>query len=328
MSRPLRIEFPGAVYHVFNRGVERRILFSDAEDHVEFLKSVVGHGARVGAELHAYCLMPNHYHLVIGTPEGRLRDLMRGINGDHARRYNRKYGRVGHLFQGRYSAVLLQHDDHLVTAVRYVHDNPVKAMLSSDATSFRWSSARAYVRLRPIDVPLRFDLVLGIISRDQARAVKILLDPNPAARGASVDPRSIAVAGALSGTEEFRKGIARDHLPRGRDERVSRLGEAQRPAGGALIAIANRVAELGVGARLAKPVYLWALHRGTSLTHAEIAAITNAKSAMAVGQAVHRLERLAQADERVAELLARLRRRMRGGASIRGSGSQLSNVKT
>lgn len=328
MARPLRIEFPGAIYHVVNRGVERRVLFSDPEDHLEFLKSTVAHSTRIGAELHAYCLMPNHYHLIIGTPEGRLRDLMRGINGDHARRYNRKYIRVGHLFQGRYTAVLLQDDEHLVQAVRYVHENPVKAGLEEEPTAFRWSSAKCYARLRSHEVPIRFDLVLGILSRNMQEAARILLNPDSAEKAALHDPVKDAIAGVLSGTEAYRNLMARDHLPRGRDERVSRLGEAQHPSGAALTSIAMRVTSLRVGRRLARPMLLWALHRGTSMTHAEIALATKSKSAMAVGQAVHRLERLAKADANVAAHLASLRRLLRGGAVNFDTDPKMSNVKT
>jgi len=127
MARPLRIEFPGAVYHVTSRGNERKAIFRDDQDHKIFLDTLADVTLRYNWLCHAYCLMDNHYHLLIDTPDGNLSIGMRQLNGIYTQRFNKRYSRVGHLFQGRFKAVLVQKDSHLLEACRYVVLNPVRA---------------------------------------------------------------------------------------------------------------------------------------------------------------------------------------------------------
>jgi len=108
MARPLRIEYPGAVYHLTTRGNERRAIFTEDQDRKGFLDLLHQVNRRYGWLCHAYCLMENHYHLLIETPEGNLSIGMRQLNGVYTQTFNRRHGRVGHLLQGRYKAVLIQ----------------------------------------------------------------------------------------------------------------------------------------------------------------------------------------------------------------------------
>jgi putative transposase len=127
MTRPLRVEFPGAVYHVTSRGDGREAIYVDDTDRDCFL-AVVGQVLdRFAWRCHAYCLMGNHYHLLIETPEANLARGMRQLNGVYTQRFNRQHGRVGHVFQGRYKAIVVQKDKHLLELCRYVVLNPVRA---------------------------------------------------------------------------------------------------------------------------------------------------------------------------------------------------------
>jgi putative transposase len=147
MARPLRIEFPGALYHVTSRGNERAAIFFTDHDRHDFL-SILGDVVEQHRWLcHAYCLMPNHYHLVIQTPEPNLSRGMHRLNGTYTQHLNRRHARVGHLFQGRFKAILVEREGHLLELARYVVLNPVRAEIERDPETYRWSSLRATLGL-------------------------------------------------------------------------------------------------------------------------------------------------------------------------------------
>jgi REP element-mobilizing transposase RayT len=161
MSRPLRIEFSGAVYHVTARGDRREPIYEDDQDRERFL-AVLGQGMeRFDAECLAYCLMGNHYHLVLMTREGNLSRLMRHLNGVYTQTYNRRHGKVGHLFQGRFKAILVDRDAYLLALCRYVECNPVAAGLVAQPQDWRWSSCRAHLLLDEMPPWLNSDAVLA-----------------------------------------------------------------------------------------------------------------------------------------------------------------------
>ena len=143
MTRPLRIEYPGAVYHVTSRGDARRPIFRTEEDRVLFLEVLASIVSRFHWLCHAYCLMDNHYHLVLETPEGNLSRGMRHLNGVYTQRFNRRYGKPGHVFQGRYKAIVVERESYLLELCRYVVLNPVRAKAAATPQAWRWSSYRA-----------------------------------------------------------------------------------------------------------------------------------------------------------------------------------------
>ena len=143
MSRPLRLDHAGALWHVTSRGNERREVFLDDADRREFLQLLGRSVELFGWKLHAWVLMGNHYHLLVGTPEATLSRGMRQLNGDYAQHFNRRHGRDGHVFQGRFKAILVQRDAHLLEVSRYIVRNPVGAGLVASAGDWPWSSFRA-----------------------------------------------------------------------------------------------------------------------------------------------------------------------------------------
>jgi REP element-mobilizing transposase RayT len=142
MPRPPRVEFPGALYHVTSRGNDRRRIFWDDTDRRTFLRHLTDVAMRDGFAVFAYCLMGNHYHLVVETPRPNLACGMQHLNSAFARWFNERHGRVGHLFQGRYHAVLVEAEPQLLELVRYVVLNPVRAGLCDRPEEWRWSSHR------------------------------------------------------------------------------------------------------------------------------------------------------------------------------------------
>lgn len=148
MSRPLRIEYPGAFYHVTARGNERKDIFADDRDQERFLFYVNAAFERYKARIHAYCLMSNHYHLLIETPVGNLAQTMRHINGLYTTYFNVKRNRNGHLFQGRYKAILVEKDEYAGELSRYIHLNPVRAKIVERPEDYEWSSYRSYIETK------------------------------------------------------------------------------------------------------------------------------------------------------------------------------------
>lgn len=143
MARPLRIEYPGAVYHITSRGNEKKDIFRDNIDRESFLNILFKVNNRYNWTCYAYCLMDNHYHIVIETPDGNLSLGMRQLNGVYTQTFNRRHTRAGHLFQGRFKAILIQKDSHLLEVCRYVALNPVRARAVSKPNQWRWSSYQA-----------------------------------------------------------------------------------------------------------------------------------------------------------------------------------------
>lgn len=142
MSRPLRIEYPGAVYHVTSRGNVRSIIYRDNEDRKRFLNVLVSVVERYNWLCYAYCLMDNHYHLVLETPDGNLSAGMRHLNGVYTQQHNRRHQKAGHVFEGRYKAILVDRDSYLLEVCRYVVLNPVRAGMVKAPDEWAWSSYR------------------------------------------------------------------------------------------------------------------------------------------------------------------------------------------
>jgi putative transposase len=140
VARPIRIEYDGAVYHVTSRGNARKRIYRDDTDRLKFLDLLREVNQKYNWLCHAYCLMDNHYHLIIETPDGNLSKGMRQLNGLYTQSYNKKHHRVGHIFQGRYKGILIEKESHLLEVCRYVVLNPVRAKAAQEPGEWKWSS--------------------------------------------------------------------------------------------------------------------------------------------------------------------------------------------
>jgi REP element-mobilizing transposase RayT len=172
MARPIRIEYDGALYHVTSRGNARKPIFKDDEDRKTFLEILHNTNIRYNWVCHAYCLMNNHYHLIIETPDGNLSRGMRQLNGVYTQAFNRRHKRVGHIFQGRYKAILVQKESHLLEVSRYVVLNPVRAKTVTHPDQWQWSSYRATAGKEKAHPCLTTDWILGQFGRKRRHAEK------------------------------------------------------------------------------------------------------------------------------------------------------------
>ncbi len=170
MSRPLRIELSGGVYHVTSRGDGREAIYWSDEDREGWLALLGRACERFNWVCHAYCQMSNHYHLVIETPEGNLAQGMRELNGVYTQAVNRRWQRVGHVFQGRYKAILVEKDSYLLELARYVVLNPLRAGMVRDVGEWPWSSFRAMVGAVPAPPWLQTDWILGQFGKRRSLA--------------------------------------------------------------------------------------------------------------------------------------------------------------
>lgn len=167
MARPLRIEFPGAIYHVTSRGDRRESIFEDDEDRRTLLAVLAQATARFDANVLAYCLMDNHYHFVIHTRRANLSRLMQQLNGVYTQDYNRRHSKVGHLFQGRFKGILVDENAYLLEVCRYVDLNPVRARRVRDPGKWAWSSYGAHTGQAPSPVWLDTSAIHGyLLGRD------------------------------------------------------------------------------------------------------------------------------------------------------------------
>ncbi|HFB64999.1 MAG TPA: hypothetical protein ENJ60_05595 [Aeromonadales bacterium] len=147
MPRPTRIEYEGAFHHVMNRGRNRQIIFHDKSYYEAFLSTLKESVERYDAIIHAYCLMSNHYHLMIETPKANLSQIMQHINGKYTQWHNRRSGKDGTLFRGRYKSILVDADNYLLQLTRYIHRNPleVKRQMVAQLEDYPWSSYPAFI---------------------------------------------------------------------------------------------------------------------------------------------------------------------------------------
>lgn len=220
MARPLRIEFAGALYHVTSRGDRREPIYRDDQDrslHLGLIGQAMG---RFDARVLAYCLMGNHYHLVVLTLEPNLARLMRHINGVYTQAYNHRHGLVGHLFQGRYKAIVVDSHAYLLTVCRYVERNPVAAGLVARPAQWPWSSCRAHGLLAPAPPWLDSD---GVYAQLLGRSAA-----TPAERRRAAE---LYVAEAEGGVAGFSwAGALRQQIFLGDDDFIARM-QRQLPPG-------------------------------------------------------------------------------------------------
>ncbi len=172
MTRPLRIEFPGALYHVTSRGDQRNAIYRNDADRHTWLDVLGFVCARFNFVVHSYCQMTNHYHLMVETVDGNLAQGMRQLNGIFSQRVNWRHDLVGHVFQGRYHAVLVQKDEHLLELARYIVLNPVRAGFVGSPDDWRWSSHHSMLNKTRPPAWLETQWLLGQFDGAQDGAVE------------------------------------------------------------------------------------------------------------------------------------------------------------
>jgi len=259
MARPLRLEVPDGLFHLTARGNARQPIWLDDSDAAFFLQTLTTVVERYGWRCHAYCLMPNHYHLLVSTPRLNLSQGARHLNAVYAQTFNRRRSRVGHVFQGRFNAILVQRDAHLLELSRYIVLNPVRAGLCERPVDWIWSSYGATIgALRPPPF-LSIEAVLAAFGHDRRIARERFC--TFVSEGATGSPWGRVLSDLYLGDEAFvaehsRAGcLSKEHPRSQRRPLRPALGDLLVDTSGATIALAHRehgyrlaeiAAELGI----------------------------------------------------------------------------------
>jgi putative transposase len=224
MARPLRIEFPGALYHITHRGNERKNIFIDTDDREYFLEVLSLVIERFGWLCHTYVLMHNHYHLLIETPTGNLSRGMMQLNSIYSQRFNRRHNRIGHLMQGRFKSILVEKEAYLLELSRYIVLNPIRAGFVDSPAEWKWSSYGPMVDLAPCPGFLTTDWILSQFSNEKSRAIASYKEFVQAGFGVEF-PTEGLVANVILGSELFIKRVSHhlDNETRKHIEEIPRL---------------------------------------------------------------------------------------------------------
>lgn len=207
MTRQLRLEFPGALWHVTSRGNERRDIVRDDHDRLHFVSLLGGVVNERRWLLHAWVLMSNHYHLLVETPQIGLSQGVKKLNQDYAMWFNDRHERVGHLFQGRFKGILVERETHLLELVRYIVLNPVRSGMVGFPEDYEWSNYRATAGLQPVPEWLEVDWTLKRFAGDPAGTREAYRRFVAAGRGGSYEPWASLVGQIYLGSETFRDAM-------------------------------------------------------------------------------------------------------------------------
>jgi REP element-mobilizing transposase RayT len=170
MGRPWREEYQGGIYHVIARGNNKEYIFKESIDKGYFIKQIKETVEGMGYQVFGFVLMDNHYHIIIQTLGKKLQEIMHQLNNKYSKYFNAKYKRVGHVFQGRYKAILVQDERYLVGLLRYVHHNPIEAHICKNVEDYKWSSDIFY--RKQIRGFVNIDVVLDMIDKDRKEAIR------------------------------------------------------------------------------------------------------------------------------------------------------------
>lgn len=313
MSRSLRIEYPGAFYHVINRGLERREIFRSKQDYEYFLSLLLRIYEKYGLLAHSYCLMPNHYHLYLETPNGHLSKAMRELDGHYTQKFNKKYARVGPLMQGRYKAVLVEQDSYSLQLSKYIHLNPVEAKIVNDPEEFLWSSYAAFIGKRKAPDFLKTSFLLGQFNKSVKKARKAFKLFTLRDMGDDWSPEKETYKGIILGGSDFISQIQDAYLAGKSDPEIPKLKLAQKQLSPGRIK--ELISSLKVDEKKANKLFIFALKKYSSLTLNEIGELAGGLTYMAVSKVAKRIEDKSQSDKNLRALIQKV-----------GDGCKLSNV--
>jgi putative transposase len=261
MARPLRIEYQGAHYHVTSRGNERKAIYRGDTDREKFLELIRRAVDQFDLRLHAYVLMDNHYHLLIETRRVGLNRALRYLNGVYTQAFNRRHNRVGHLFQGRYKAILVEKESYLLELSRYIHLNPWRVKQSSDPVKYPWSSLGSYVGARAVPSWLTVKDVLRHFGSKGKRGYREFIQEG--IKGGIRTPWDDVRGQAVMGSQDFiEKILSRDAVGKGKPRQVVRRRELIGISPEAIMAAVGKYYDIepeemkGRGQRYTEPRYV------------------------------------------------------------------------
>ncbi|MBT9145934.1 MAG: Chromosomal replication initiator protein DnaA [candidate division WS2 bacterium] len=305
MARPLRIEYAGAFYHIIQRGNERKEIFKSDQDREKFLKYIELISGRYNIRIHTYCIMNNHFHLILETIEPNLAKAMHTLNTSYTVYFNTKRKRTGHLFQGRYKAILVQADEYLHHLSRYIHLNPIRAELVKDPKDYPWSSYKFF--LSEINSPgwLKTDFILSMFDKDLKKARVLYRKFVIEHIGNEIDViKDNITAGSILANHDFVEWI-RDKFIKDKSDReipdIERL--KKRPS---LADIISKVKEAVKDEGFSRKIAIYLSRKYTAKTLNEIASFYGNIGDTGVSQLCLRLERKRKEDRQLNNLISQL----------------------
>jgi REP element-mobilizing transposase RayT len=304
MSRPLRIEYAGAFYHVLNRGFERTGIYKADADKEYFLKLLDEAHVKYGMWVHTYTLMSNHYHLFLETPYGELSKIIKYLDGSYALRFNKKYNRVGPLFQGRYKAILVDQDNYALQVVKYIHLNPLKAKMVEKLEDYKWSSYPAYIgKVKPPKF-LKTDFILGQFNLSKNKSINAFRKFHDDKEDDNWNPQQEAYKGLILGGTDFVENIQGNHLPLKPDLEIPVLKEVAQQV---TVDNINKVLEkFNLHAKLKNKIRVYALRKFSKLTLKQILTETGNIHYSAITQINKRLIKDSEKNIKLKEILKNL----------------------
>lgn len=321
MARPLRIEYPGAYYHVMNRGNAGENIFSGSRDKEKFLEYVAKAVEQFAVVIHTYCLMSNHYHLLIETPEANLSSAIQWLNVSYAVFYNKRQNRKGHLFGGRFKAILVNADEYLSALSRYIHLNPVHANMVERPQDYPWSSYGALVGKVKRPDWLRTETLLNYFGDTVEKAInryRVFVEDVDVA--GLENPGQQATGGFVLGGDDFVKWVQQKFLVARREEKEVPELKALRPRIAVQTIVEAVCKEFGCGEEeiLAKghrgnraravAIFLSTTHSGMS--RGNLGKFFGGISGAAITKRCHVLEKRLAMDETVRDKLMRIQKGM------------------
>lgn len=308
MARSLRIEYPGAFYHVIQRGIERKAIFSSDIDREKFFSYLNASFLAYKSVIHTYVLMSNHYHLILETPRANLSKAMHYINTAYAAYYNTKHKRAGHLYQGRFKAILVDKDEYLHYLSCYIHLNPVRVGIVKFPEEYRYSSYNYFISSNKPPQWFNASLILSIFDNKPAKARRLYRQFVTDNTGKEKDIiKNNIKNGFVLGSDNFLEGLkAKIDAIRDNPE-IPVLNEVKYKEGPSMEYIRSTVEKLvGHNKRLARSVSMYLSRKYTQKTNNEIAAFYGNIGYTGVSQACRRIEDRRVKDRNLEKLIITL----------------------
>jgi putative transposase len=321
MARALRIQYPGALYHVTNRGNERKAVFKDDVDRNEFLVILSRSIHTYGVILHSFVLMDNHWHMLAQTPLGNLSEFMRHFNITYTSHFNRRHKRVGHLYQGRYKSFLVEFDSYLSKVSRYIHLNPVKVSAAQEMPiekqlkylwGYKWSSLPGYIGLDNTLNFVEYKTVLAEYGGDTKAGKRNYMDQiiNDLPVGLMI--REQIVGQSILGSERFVSMVKEKYINNGKDRERPDIRKIQRYLSmEAVLAVVEKetgMSQVLLSTGTTRQVVMTALYNFAGLNNREIGDIMGVDYST-VSQGRKRLRDRAEKDQKIRLLIKRIKKK-------------------
>lgn len=313
MARPLRIEYPNAFYHVTVRGNEGKKIFNSSKDKEKLINYIHDAHQRFKIVIHAYCLMDNHYHLLIETPHANLSKAMQFINSSYTTFFNIKYKRIGHLLQGRYKAFVIDKDLYATEVSRYIHLNPIRAGIVTTLEGYKLSSYKYYLFSFPKPEFLCIDFILSFFSKKESQArVAYRNFIEDELEEKVINPFKKIKAGIILGENEFVENIKEKYIDMKKEVRdlpSLRILKENYILPKKIIEVANKVDSLSPKER--EKIIIYLLRRYSSYTLNEISKeFFKEKNVSAISETYRRLDRKRKNDRSVDKKLKIIENRL------------------